>query len=177
MAAKPDAVLIAAVGGPGRAAARRRSSTRGYKGRVYQTHAVATDDFIKLGKEKVEGTVLAAGPCSSSTRSPTRTRPRKSRSNTSRPTKGSSAASPATVRRQHVGRRHAPRTRDSVRAQGGQAGHRAFRVALRDALEQERDVVGTQGVFNMSATNHNGMDERARVLVIVRDGKFRLLAE
>jgi hypothetical protein len=29
----------------------------------------------------------------------------------------------------------------------------------------------------MSATNHNGMDERARVLVVVRDGKFRLLPE
>ena len=35
---------------------------QGYKGRVYQTHAVATEDFIKLGKDKVEGTVLAAGP-------------------------------------------------------------------------------------------------------------------
>jgi hypothetical protein len=31
---------------------------------VYQTHAVATDDFIKLGKEKVEGHVLAAARCS-----------------------------------------------------------------------------------------------------------------
>ena len=29
----------------------------------------------------------------------------------------------------------------------------------------------------MSPTNHNGMDERARVLVIVKDGKFRLLPE
>ena len=29
----------------------------------------------------------------------------------------------------------------------------------------------------MSPTNHNGMDERARVLVVVRDGKFRLLPE
>ena len=42
---------------------------------------------------------------------------------------------------------------------------------------QERDVVGCQGVFNMSPTNHNGMDERARVLVTVKDGRFRLLPE
>lgn len=56
-------------------------------------------------------------------------------------------------------------------------GTEAFRVALRDALEQQRDVVGCQGVFNISATNHNGMDERARVLVVVKDGKFRLLPE
>ena len=52
-----------------------------------------------------------------------------------------------------------------------------FRVALRDAVEQERDIIGCQGVFNMSATDHNGMDERARVLVVVRDGRFRLLPE
>jgi len=38
-------------------------------------------------------------------------------------------------------------------------------------------VIGCQGIFNMSATNHNGMDERARVLVTVRDGKFRLVPE
>ena len=56
-------------------------------------------------------------------------------------------------------------------------GTEAFRVALRDALEQQRDVVGCQGVFNMSPSNHNGMDERARVLVTVKDGKFRLLPE
>jgi hypothetical protein len=29
----------------------------------------------------------------------------------------------------------------------------------------------------MSPTNHNGMDDRARVLVTVKDGKFRLLPE
>jgi hypothetical protein len=47
-----------------------------------------------------------------------------------------------------------------------------------DALEQEHEVVGCQGVFNMSPTNHNnGMDERARVLITIRDGKFRLLPE
>ena len=59
----------------------------------------------------------------------------------------------------------------------GKPGTEAFRSALRDALEKERDVVGTQGVFNMSATNHNGMDDRARVLIIIKDGKFRLLAD
>ena len=61
IAAKPDAVLIAAVGGPA-VLPQATLFDQGYKGRVYQTHAVATDDFIKLGKEKVEGTVLAAGP-------------------------------------------------------------------------------------------------------------------
>ena len=54
-------MLIAAVGGP---AVLPQATLReqGFKGTIYQTHAVATDDFIKLGKDKVEGTVLAAGP-------------------------------------------------------------------------------------------------------------------
>jgi len=29
----------------------------------------------------------------------------------------------------------------------------------------------------MSPTNHNGMDERARVLITIRDGRFRLLSQ
>ena len=64
-----------------------------------------------------------------------------------------------------------------VALKSGKPGTEAFRSALRDAIEQEREVVGCQGVFNMSPTNHNGMDERARVLVTVKDGKFRLLPE
>jgi hypothetical protein len=56
-------------------------------------------------------------------------------------------------------------------------GTEAFRNARRDAIEQECDVVGCQGVFNMSPTNHNGMDERARALVTIKGGRFRLLPE
>ena len=56
-------------------------------------------------------------------------------------------------------------------------GTEAFRVALRDALENAGNVIGCQGVFNMTPTNHNGMDKRARVLITVRDGKFRYLSD
>ena len=56
-------------------------------------------------------------------------------------------------------------------------GTEAFRSALRDALENGKEVIGRQGVFNISASNHNGMDERARVLITIRNGKFRLLSE
>ena len=61
VAAKPDAVLVAGVGGPG-VLPEITLRDQGYKGAIYQTHGVATDDFIRLGKEKVEGTILAAGP-------------------------------------------------------------------------------------------------------------------
>lgn len=176
LAAKPDAVLIAAVGGPA-VLPQATLYDQGYKGRVYQTHAVATDDFIKLGKEKVEGTVLAAGPMLVIDEIPD-----------SNPTKKVAQNYIATYEKQ-FGNKPATfgaNTWDGglllqraipTALKAGKPGSEAFRVALRDALEQERDVVGTQGVFNMSPTNHNGMDERARVLVVVRDGKFRLLSE
>ena len=48
-------------------------------------------------------------------------------------------------------------------------------MALRDALEKTHDLVGTHGVYTMSPTNHNGMDDRARVLVQAVDGQWKLL--
>src|ERR1700733_6057508 len=59
--AKPDAVLIAASGGPA-VLPETTLVDYGYKGRIYQTHGAATADFIRLGGAKVEGTVLPAGP-------------------------------------------------------------------------------------------------------------------
>ena len=50
-----------------------------------------------------------------------------------------------------------------------------FRGALRDALENVKNVVGTHAVYTMTPANHNGMDERARVLVEVKEGQWRLL--
>ena len=42
--------------------------------------------------------------------------------------------------------------------------------------EQTRDLVGTHGVYNMSPTDHHGVDERARVLVQVQNGAWKLLS-
>ena len=174
MAAKPDAVLIAAVGGPA-VLPQGTLFDQGYKGRIYQTHAVATEDFIRLGREKVEGTVLAAGPMLVIDEIPD-----------SNPTKKVALAYIAAYEKQ-FGTKPATfgaNTWDGgilleralpAAMKAGKPGTEAFRSALRDALEKEREVVGTQGVFNMSATNHNGMDDRACVLVVVKDGKFRLL--
>ena len=176
IAAKPDAMLIAAVGGP---AVLPQATLReqGFKGTIYQTHAVATDDFIKLGKDKVEGTILAAGPMLVIDEIPD-----------TNPTKKVAQAYIAAYEKQ-FGTKPATfgaNTWDAgilleraipVALKTAKPGTEAFRSALRDALEQEREVVGCQGVFNMSPTNHNGMDERARVLITIRDGRFRLLSQ
>lgn len=176
VAGHPDAVLIAAVGGPA-VLPQATLHDRGYRGTIYQTHAVATDDFIKLGKDKVEGTVLAAGPMLVIDEIPA-----------SNPTKKVAEAYIDAYRARFgaVPATFGANTWDAglllaraipVALQAAKPGTEAFRVALRDALEREREVVGCQGVFNLSPADHNGMDERARVLVTVKDGRFRLLAE
>ena len=176
MAAKPDAVLIAAVGGPA-VLPQATLYDQGYKGKIYQTHAVATDDFIKLGKEKVEGTILAAGSMLVIDDVPASDPIKKVASTYMSAYEKQFGARPATFGANTYDAGLLLQQALPVALKVAKPGTEAFRVALRDALEQEKDVVGCQGVFNMSATNHNGMDERARVLVVVKDGKFRLLPE
>src|SRR3546814_20968180 len=55
---------------------------------------------------------------------------------------------------------------------GAKPGTAEFRKALRDAIEQVKDLLASQGVFNMSPTDHSGFDERARVMVKVVAGKW-----
>ena len=57
----------------------------------------------------------------------------------------------------------------------GKPGTAEFRQALRDAVEGLKNVPGTHGVYSMSPTNHNGMDERARVMVRVQNGNWTLI--
>ena len=176
MAAKPDAVLIAAVGGPA-VLPQATLFDQGYKGRIYQTHAVATDDFIKLGREKVEGTVLAAGPMLVIDEIPDSNPTKKVAQGYIAAYEKQFGAKPATFGANTWDGGILLERAIPVALKAGKPGTEAFRSALRDAVEKEREIVGTQGVFNMSATNHNGMDDRARVTVIVKDGKFRLLQE
>jgi len=176
IAAKPDAMLIAAVGGP---AVLPQGTLRdqGFKGTIYQTHAVATEDFIKLGKDKVEGTVLAAGPMLVIDEIPDTDPTRRVAVAYIAAYEKAFGVKPATFGANTWDAALLLERAIPTALKAGKPGTEAFRVALRDALEHEREVVGCQGVFNMSPTNHNGMDERARVLVTVREGKFRLLPE
>ena len=50
-----------------------------------------------------------------------------------------------------------------------------FRAALRDAVENEHGVVLNHGIATMSPTDHNGFDERARVMVTIKNGAWTLL--
>ena len=48
------------------------------------------------------------------------------------------------------------------------------KAKIRDALESVKGFVGTGGVFNMSATDHNGLGKGAFVMIVIKDGKWSL---
>ena len=57
----------------------------------------------------------------------------------------------------------------------GQPGTPAFREALRAAIESTKDLPASHGIFNMSANDHSGLDQRARVMVEIVGGKWKLV--
>jgi branched-chain amino acid transport system substrate-binding protein len=173
VAANPDAILIGASGTPG-ATPQKELVARRYKGKIYQTHGVANPDFLRVCGADCNGTLLPIGPMLVFEQLPE-----------SNPVKKVAA--------QYITQYEAKYGKDSRTTFGGHAydafvllanavpkalakakpGTKEFRAALRDALESD-SVVGTHGVFVMSPQDHNGLDNRARVMIRIENGKWML---
>ncbi|QRM18779.1 ABC transporter substrate-binding protein [Dechloromonas sp. TW-R-39-2] len=177
IAARPDAVFIAATGGPA-VLPQAGLQEKGYKGRIYQTHGVATNDFIRLGGKTVEGTLMAGGPMlvADDLAAGNPIKPMAQGYIKNYEAKyGAGTMSTFGANTYDAGLLLQKAIPDALKK--AKPGSSEFRIALRDALEASKEVVGAQGVFNMSAQNHNGMDQRARVMMTVRGGKWVLLKE
>jgi branched-chain amino acid transport system substrate-binding protein len=173
MGAKPDAILIAGSGTPA-VLPQRTLKERGYDGKYYQTHGIANNDFLRVGGKDVEGTYLPTGPVVIAAQLPA-----------NNPVKASAL--------EYVTKYEAAYGKGSVSAFGAHAwdagrlmsaavavalkkaqpGTAEFRSALRDALETTREVAGAHGIFNMSPTDHLGLDQRARVMAKIENGAWR----
>ncbi|VXB63495.1 conserved exported hypothetical protein [Burkholderia sp. 8Y] len=177
MSAKPDAVLIAGAGTP-TVLPQRTLVERGYKGAIYQTHGIATPEFIKLGGKDVEGTLFPTQPVVVA-----RTLP------ANHPSKKAALAfvnayedkyGKGTVT-QFAGDAAGvyPRLQDAAaRAlKAGKPGTKEFRVALRSELEHAHELVVPNGVVNTSASDHVGLDQRASVMGVIRNGAFTYLGQ
>jgi len=174
LSAKPDAVLIGGAGTPA-ALPQKSLKEKGFKGLIYQTHGVANNDFLRVCGRDCEGTVLPTGPVLVAAQLPA-----------DNPVKKAAT--------EYVGKYEAANGKSSVSAFGAyawdaglllanaapvalkkaQPGSREFRLALRDALEATKNVAGSHGVFNMSSGDHLGLDQRARVMVTVQGGAWKL---
>jgi branched-chain amino acid transport system substrate-binding protein len=174
MAARPDAVLIAA---PGSSAVLPQTTLydQGYKGKVYQTHGAALDDFLKLGGKKVEGTILAASGMLVLDEMPA-----------GNPSKAIAAryvadyeklygSKPATFGANVYDAGLLLQAAIPVALKKGKPGTPEFRSALRDAVEQTRELAATQGVYNMTPADHSGFDQRGRELITVKNGHWAAL--
>ncbi|MDZ7814019.1 MAG: ABC transporter substrate-binding protein [Ideonella sp.] len=172
--ANPDAVLIAGSGTPA-ALPQAALVERGYKGKVYQTHGVANNDFLRVGGKNVEGTFLPSGPVLVAAQLPANHPVKKSA--TEYVTKyeavyGKGSISTFGAHAWDAGQLMA--TAVPVALKKAQPGTPAFRAALRDALEQIKEMPGAHGIFNMSPGDHLGLDQRARVMVKIEGGAWKL---
>ena len=48
-----------------------------------------------------------------------------------------------------------------------------FRRALRDAIEGVKNQPAAHGIFNLTPNDHQGFDQRARVMVTIENGTWR----
>jgi branched-chain amino acid transport system substrate-binding protein len=176
MAAKPDAVLVAAAGGP-TVLPQTTLVDAGYKGRIYQTHGAAAPDFLRMGGAKVEGTVLAASLMLVLPEIPDTTASKPVAQEYISAYEKMYGSKPATFGANVYDAGLLLQRALPEAAKRGKPGTPEFRAALRDALEATRELVGTQGVYNMSPADHSGFDERGRVLITVKDGNWRLLRD
>ena len=175
MAATPDAVVVGGSGSPG-ATPHIALAERGYKGPIYHNHGTVNLPFIQTGKKSVEGAVAPTGALIVAEELPANF-----------PTKAVSldfvkryeSAFGAGSRNAFAGYSYDAvlllNAAVPVALKKAKPGTPEFREALRSALESVKDVFGTHGVYTMSASNHNGLDERARVLVHVENGQWRLM--
>src|SRR6266545_962280 len=174
VAANPDAILIAAAGTPG-ATPQKELAARGYKGKIYQTHGVANPDFLRVVGKDGNGTILPIGPMLVYEQLPD-----------SNPLKKTAA--------DYIGKYETKYGKDSRSTFGGHAwdaylllnraipealkkgkpGTKEFRLGLRDALEATKELNATHGVYTMSTTDHNGLDNRARTMIRIDNGKWVL---
>jgi branched-chain amino acid transport system substrate-binding protein len=171
----PDAVLVVGSGTPA-VLPQATLVERGYKGRIYQTHGVANKDFLRVGGKNVEGTVLPVGPILVAEQLPNDNLSKKVALNyikryeakygaDSRNSFGAHAWDAGLLLQRAI----------PVALKKAKPGTAAFRAALREAMENVKEMPADHGVFSFSANDHKGLDSRAVVMVHVEKGTWKLL--
>ncbi|MFA5488498.1 MAG: ABC transporter substrate-binding protein [Candidimonas sp.] len=174
LAANPDAVLIAGTGAAAVLPAATLSG-QGYKGRFYQTHGAALPAFLQLGGKDVEDTVLAAGLMLVLPEIDDGNPSKKIAEDYIQRYTDMYKAAPATFGANVYDAGLLLERAVPIAAKAAKPGTKEFRAALRDTLEQTRELVATQGVYNMNPDDHSGFDERGRELITVKGGQWRLV--
>jgi branched-chain amino acid transport system substrate-binding protein len=172
VAANPDAILV---GASGTAAALPQSALRerGYKGLIYQTHGAASMDFIRIAGASAEGVIMSSGPVMSPETQPDDALTKK----------------PGLALNSVYEAKYGPNSRSQfaghsydafevlkriipVALKTAKPGTPEFREAIRQAFISEKEIVATQGVYNWTDKDRYGLDDRSRIILTVKDGKY-----
>jgi branched-chain amino acid transport system substrate-binding protein len=172
--ANPDAILVVASGGSA-ALPQKALIERGYKGRIYQTHAAASRDFLRLSGKDAEGAFVAAAPSIVPDQLPA-----------SHPSK---AAATDYVQKYEAANGAGSRAIFAASAydfavildkalpaalKAGKPGTQAFRTGLRDAFEQIGPTPMSNGVMNFTRDDHWGHTSQSIVMLKVSGGDWKV---
>src|ERR1700761_790120 len=172
VAANPDAILV---GASGTAAGLPQTElrNRGYKGLIYQTHGAASMDFIRIAGPAAEGVIMASGPVMNPEGQPDSALTKK----------------PGLTLNSAYEAKYGPNTRSQFAGHAFDAfevlkrvvpaalksakpGTPEFREAIRQAFMSEHEIAATQGVYNWTEKDRSGLDDRSRIILTVKDGKY-----
>ncbi|MGO4715965.1 ABC transporter substrate-binding protein [Bradyrhizobium sp. 2TAF24] len=172
LAANPDAILV---GASGTAAALPQTTLRerGYKGLIYQTHGAASMDFIRIAGKAAEGVIMSSGPVMAPEGQPDSALTKK----------------PGLALNTAYEAKYGPNSRSQfaghsydafeilkrvipVALKEAKPGTQEFREAIRKALLTEKEMAASQGVYNFTEKDRYGLDDRSRILLTVKDGKY-----
>lgn len=174
MAAKPDAVLLGGAATQG-ALPPLALAERGYKGPLYGTPALLNTDFIRVGGKSVEGVQVSAGPVVVAEQLPDTHFSKKIsmdfRAAYQKANGGptSDAFSAYSFDAWLVFLDAAKR----AMATGAKPGTPEFRVALKNAIFDTKDLVGTHAIYNYKPSDSYGVDERSLVMVRLVNGQWK----
>jgi branched-chain amino acid transport system substrate-binding protein len=174
VSANPDAILVVA-SASGAAMPEMGLVERGYKGKIYQTHAAATRDLMRIGGKEVEGTYVVSGPAVVADQLPA-----------SNPSKKLGLEFI-----QGYEKLYGPESRNQFAAHAfdtalllekavpiamkkAKPGTPEFRAALRDAFETMRRTVVSQGVLDYTPQDHWGYPDDTGVMLKVVNGEFKV---
>jgi len=172
VALKPDAVMTGGAGTPG-ALPFLALQERGYKGGIYGQHGLINPDFVRVAGSAAQGALMPTGPIIVAEQLP----------------EGSPTKKIGLDFRTVFQKVNGAATTDAFSAYSfdgwmvfadaaarakGEPGTPEFRASLRDAIFSTKEVVGTHGVYNFKPGDLYGVDERARVIVKLDNGKWVL---
>ena len=175
MAAKPDAVFIAASSTPATTPIIELRA-RGYAGPIYTVQGIAGPDALRVGGKALDGVMFSSVPVLVAEQMP----------------EGNPVREPALAYVRAYEGKYGPGSRSLFGAtmwdgfllvaagaqtavRTTQPGTPVFRTALRDAMERVQGLAGCEAIFTLTPQDHSGAQANSQVMVEIRDGAYRVL--